>query len=104
MYVNKLLDKAKRVIAAENKKEQRQSVKDAIKIEQKFQKTKSTLQSAGMSIMGSANNTASSMISVKDRAMAAFENCRSAKDPSNVNNFKSLSLEDIDPEQLAKWE
>ena len=54
--------------------------------------------------MGSANQTATSMISVKDRAMAKFDNCRSAKDPSNVNNFKSMSIDDIDPEALAKWE
>ena len=44
------------------------------------------------------------MMSVKDRAMAKFEMCRSARDPSNVNNFRTMSLDDVDPEQFAKWE
>ena len=48
--------------------------------------------------MGSANLTGTSMMSVKDRAMAKFEMCRSARDPSNVNNFRTMSLDDVDPE------
>jgi hypothetical protein len=47
--------------------------------------------------------TATSMMSVTDRAMAKFDNCRSAKDPSNVNNFKSMAIGEIDADALAKW-
>lgn len=51
-----------------------------------------------MSILGTANLTGGSIMSVTDRAMAKFDNCRSAKDPSNVNNFKTMSIDDIDPD------
>ena len=74
MKVNRLLDRAKKVIANDTKKVE----KEAFRMEQKLAKTKTTLQGAGMSIMGSANNTTTSMISVKDRALAKFEMCRSA--------------------------
>jgi len=49
-------------------------------------------------------NTASSMVSVKDRALAKFENCRSAKDPTNVNNFRTMANIEIEPEVMQKWE
>jgi len=43
-------------------------------------------------------------MSATDIAMAKFDNCKSAKDPSNVNNFKTMSIDyEIDPEQMIKW-
>ena len=76
MKVYRLLDKAKRVIANENKKNQ----KDSFKTEQKFTKTKTSLASAGASIMNSANMTGGSYISVKDKALAKFDNVRTGAD------------------------
>ena len=55
MRVNRLLDKAKKVIANETKKLQKEKERESFRMEQKLAKTKTTLANAGMSIMGSTN-------------------------------------------------
>ena len=99
MKVHRLLEKAKRVIANENKKTQ----KDSFRTDQKMTKTKTSLASAGASIM-SANITGGSYVSVKDRALAKFDNIRTGVDGVQSMSNTYMNFDDVDPDVKANWE
>ena len=78
--------------------------KDSFRTEQKFTKTKTSLASAGASIMNSANQTGMSYVSVKDKALAKFDNIRTGADGVQSMSNSFMNFDDVDPEVKATWE
>ena len=53
---------------------------------------------------GPGVSSSMSMMSIKDRAMSKFNNCRRPGDFASAANLSHLSMDDIDPETQARWE
>lgn len=98
MKVYRLLDRAKRVIANENKKLQR----EATLTDKSFQKRKTQVSTAQSKRLQSAGMTGMSEMSIKDRALSKFDNCKYQNELQNVQNQSLTNLDDY-AEDLTKW-
>ena len=76
--------------------------------DKKFAKSKTSLagKSGGPKRIQSANLTSGSYMSVKERALARFDNCKFQSELQNVQSQSMVSIDELDPDGSvrAKWE